>query len=277
MARRKEAVGPLPTIWHADDALWAKAERVLAEFDPPARFGPERIDQRKALDGVIYRMRSGVQWNHLPAEFGDDASVHRTFQRWVKRGVLARLWAVLVEGCAELGGVDWQWQAADCALGKARHGGIRSGRTRPTGPRRAPSAAGVLTEAGGGPVAVALAPANRHDSLLLQDILEAVVVEPPDPLAHEQHLCLDKAFVGAPSDATARVFGYEPHVRRIGEEKLDDAGEKKHPARRWVVERTISWLNRCRAILVRWARSPRTTSRSTSSPARCSGIGGWTG
>jgi putative transposase len=111
----------------------------------------------------------------------------------------------------------------------------------------------VLTEADGGPVAVALAPANRHDSLVLQDILEAVIVEPPNPVTGPtQHLCLDKAFAGAPSDATARVFSYEPHVRRIGEEKLDDAGEKTHPARRWVVERTISWLNRCRAILTRW-------------------------
>lgn len=110
----------------------------------------------------------------------------------------------------------------------------------------------MLTEADGGPVAAAVAPANRHDSLVLQDILEAVVVEPPDPLEHEQHLCIDKAFDGAPGEATARVFGYEPHVRRIGEEKLDPAGRKKHPARRWVVERTISWLNRCRSILVRW-------------------------
>src|SRR3954468_7617207 len=141
MARRKKAVGPLPTIWRVDEALWEGAERVLEEFDPPARFGPARIDQRKALDGVIYRMRSGVQWNHLPAEFGDDASVHRTFQRWVKRGVLARLWAVLVEGCAELGGVDWAWQSFDGALGKARHGGITSGRTQLIGRRTGRSAA----------------------------------------------------------------------------------------------------------------------------------------
>jgi putative transposase len=108
----------------------------------------------------------------------------------------------------------------------------------------------VLTEADGGPVAVALAPANRHDSLVLQDILEAVVVQPPADV--RQHLCLDKAFVGEGCDATARVFDYEPHVRQIGEEKLDANGRKKHPARRWVVERTISWLNRCRAILIRW-------------------------
>ena len=112
----------------------------------------------------------------------------------------------------------------------------------------------MLTEADGGPVAVVVTGANMHDSLLLADALEAVVVEPPNPVAGPtQHLCLDKAFDGAPSDATARVYGYEPHVRKIGEEKLDPAsGKKKHPARRWVVERTIAWLNRCRSILTRW-------------------------
>lgn len=61
MARREKRAEPLATIWRVDDVLWGEVEQVLAEFDPPARFGPDRIDQRKALDGVIYRMRSGVQ------------------------------------------------------------------------------------------------------------------------------------------------------------------------------------------------------------------------
>jgi putative transposase len=116
----------------------------------------------------------------------------------------------------------------------------------------------VLTEADGGPVAVVVRGANVHDSLLLQDALEAVIVEPPDPAVErggtEQHLCLDKAFDGAPSEATAKVFGYEPHIRRIGEEKKDARGRKAKKARRWVVERTISWLNRCRGILVRYEK-----------------------
>ena len=112
----------------------------------------------------------------------------------------------------------------------------------------------MLTEADGGPVSVVLAPANRHDSTLLSDLLEAVVVEPPDPREHAQHLCLDKAFAGAGCDATARVFGYEPHVRQIGEEKKDRRGRKTRKARRWVVERTIGWLNRCRGILVRYEK-----------------------
>jgi len=113
----------------------------------------------------------------------------------------------------------------------------------------------VLTEADGGPIAVVLAPANRHDSLLLHDALEQVIVEPPTPVTGPtQHLCLDKAFDGAPSQATAEVFGYQPHIRRIGEEKLDQKGRKRKKARRWVVERTIGWLNRCRGILVRYEK-----------------------
>jgi putative transposase len=102
---------------------------------------------------------------------------------------------------------------------------------------------------------VVVAGANVHDSLLLQDTLAAVVIEPPDPNTElTQHLCLDKGYSGAPCDATAKVFGYVPHVRQIGEEKLDARGRKRHPARRWVVERTHGWLSKCRAILVRYAK-----------------------
>jgi putative transposase len=46
--------------------------------------------------------------------------------------------------------------------------------------------------------------------------------------------------------------GYVPHIRRIGEERLDGWGRKTHRARRWVVERTITWLQRCRALLIRY-------------------------
>jgi putative transposase len=113
----------------------------------------------------------------------------------------------------------------------------------------------VLTEADGGPVAIVVTGANVHDSMLLQDALEAVIVEPPNPVTGPtQHLCLDKAFSGAPSNATARVFGYEPHIRQIGEEKKDIKGHKTKKARRWVVERTIGWLNRCRGILIRYEK-----------------------
>jgi transposase len=81
-------------------------------------------------------MRSGCQWNRLPSEFPDDSSVHRTFQKWVHLGLFERMWATLVEECAELGGVNWEWQAADAAMGKARFGGTKLGATPRTEARR---------------------------------------------------------------------------------------------------------------------------------------------
>jgi putative transposase len=135
MPRRKRDVEPLPTIWRVPEDLWAKIRVLLDQYDPPKPVGRKRIDQRQALDGIIYRMRSGVQWNQLPKEFGDDSSVHRTFQRWIRLKVFDRIWAVLVADCEELGGVDWEWQAADAALSKARLGGTWLAPTQPTAAR----------------------------------------------------------------------------------------------------------------------------------------------
>ncbi len=129
MARKKKTIEPLPTIWEVNDDLWSIIREILDELDPPATTGRPRTTQREALNGIIYQMRSGVQWNQLPERFGDDSSVHRTMQRWIAKGLFERVWAVLIENCAELGGVDWQWQSADGAMGKARFGGIASGRT----------------------------------------------------------------------------------------------------------------------------------------------------
>jgi putative transposase len=142
MARHKRAVEPLPTIWSVPDELWDNfIVPTLHALDPEPHTGRPRIDQRKALDGIIYQMRSGCQWNHLPKEFGDDASIHRTFQRWIARGVLEGIWAKLVETCDELGAVEWVWQSADAAMGKARFGGIMSDRTPRIVGKTAPSEA----------------------------------------------------------------------------------------------------------------------------------------
>jgi putative transposase len=134
MARPKQERPPPPPVWRVPDELWALVAPILAAYDPPAATGRKRIDQREALNAIIFRLRTGVQWNHLPAALPDDSSVHRTFQRWLQRGVLDRVWAVVQEACEDLDGVDWEWQAADTATSKARKGGAAWARTRPIVP-----------------------------------------------------------------------------------------------------------------------------------------------
>jgi len=134
MGKRKE----IPTIWEVPDSLWQKIEYVLKERDPPKVEGRRRANQRAILNGIIFRLRSGCQWNRLPSCFGDDSTIHRTFQKWVELGVLARVWEMLVAECTELNAVNWEWQAADTAFAKARLGGMPSGEIPPTGVRPVP-------------------------------------------------------------------------------------------------------------------------------------------
>ncbi len=137
MGRPKKIRPPLPPIWAASDELWAIVAPILTELDPPKPCGRKRIDQRAAFDAIIFRLRTGCQWNHLPRDYPDDSSVHRTFQRWVSLGAFDRIWGALLEDCEDLDGCDWEWQAADTAMGKARFGGTWSAPTRPIAPRTA--------------------------------------------------------------------------------------------------------------------------------------------
>ena len=119
----------------------------------------------------------------------------------------------------------------------------------PTDRGKAGSKKSILVDAAGGPLSVAVAGANVHDTKLLRPTLESIVVARPEGT---QNLCLDKGYDNPTGHGTVAAFQYCPHIRRIGEEKLDRWGEQTFPARRWVVERTLSWLSKCRAILVRY-------------------------
>jgi putative transposase len=92
------------------------------------------------------------------------------------------------------------------------------------------------------------APANWHDARCLEDVLCTVVVERPDC---EEHLLLDKGYDNPSGRKAADDCGYVAHIRTIREETSPRSPGRRKP-RRWVVERTLAWLRKCRAILVRY-------------------------
>ena len=93
----------------------------------------------------------------------------------------------------------------------------------------------IVVDGNGGPLGVVVAGANVPDMKLLAATLDAMVVPPPLPTPEEaQHLCLDKGYDNPTGHRTVEDYGYTGHVRRIGEEKLDEAGRKTLTARRWV-------------------------------------------
>lgn len=253
MKTKRSKEKPAPTIWRVNDELWEIIEPIILEYDPPNEIGRPRIDARAAFDAIIYLARTGIQWNQLPQEFPDDSSVHRTLQRWIEHGVLLHIWAALVVLCELLEAVDWEWQAADTSMGKARSGGDVIG-PNPTDRAKKGVKRSVLTEGSGRPLSVVLAGANKPDAFLLQETIEAIVVPRPEPTEEApQNISLDKAYDTPKGEAVVEEAGYTPHIRRKGEAKVAPE-DRTYPPRRWKVERFLAWLSKFRGILVRYAK-----------------------
>jgi putative transposase len=115
----------------------------------------------------------------------------------------------------------------------------------------------LLTEGKGIPLGIADEGANRVDFKLSRATLESIPIARPEPSEdNPQNLCLDKGYDYDELRQLLDEFGFTAHIRCRGEEKKALAREAGFRARRWLVERTHSWLNRCRALLIRWSKKP---------------------
>jgi putative transposase len=84
-------------ILRLSDEEWEKIRPLLETHDPPPRLGRKRTDPRSVMEAIVYHLRSGCRWNALPREYPDDSTVHRTYQRWKRLGILDQLLATLEE------------------------------------------------------------------------------------------------------------------------------------------------------------------------------------
>ena len=99
--------------------------------------------------------------------------------------------------------------------------------------------------------------ANRHDMKLVRATLDSVPIPRLTPGPETpQGMCLDKGYDYGEVRRTLAEFGFTVHIRSRGEEAKAIKRAAGFKARRWVVERTHSWLNRFRRILVRWDKAP---------------------
>ena len=110
----------------------------------------------------------------------------------------------------------------------------------------------LLTDGRGVPLSAVLGAANVHDKWSLAQTLDAVVLKAPRGPRRPEHLCLDKGYDFPDCEQVVRTRRIVPHIRRKGEPPL--VGRVHGKPRRWVVERTGSWHNRYRTLLIRWER-----------------------
>jgi len=125
----------------------------------------------------------------------------------------------------------------------------------------------LLVEADGSPLAITIAGANVPDAQLLARTIDAVVLERPESEPDgRQHLCLDKGYDSDTGWEATIDHEYDPHIAMIRDER--PPRPERYKARRWVVERTIAWLAKCRGILIRWASATSWARVIISAPRR---------
>jgi transposase len=122
--------------YRVSDSLWAKMEPLLPKHPPSPKGGRPRVPDRKAMDGILFVLRTGCQWNALN-ETGicSSSTTHARFQEWVKAGVFLKFWEQGLTEYDEFKGIDWSWQCMDGAMTKAPLGGEKN-RTESDGPRQ---------------------------------------------------------------------------------------------------------------------------------------------
>jgi putative transposase len=237
-------------------SLW----RLIKKWLPPVktRCGPGRppIPPRQVLNGIWYVLWTGCQWKAVHRDwFGVCSSVlHARFQAWQQQGIWQQIWRALVRFYARQRHIGWHWQAVDSAARAAPLGGTSTGRN-PTDRGKRGSKIHLLVDERGAPLSIQITGANQHDKWSVDDLIVAVVIPRP---SQQQHLCADKGYDAADVFEVVRDANYVPHIkhrRRRNEpppEPVPD--DKRYPARRWVVERTFSWLMKRRSLRTRWCK-----------------------
>jgi len=236
------------------EALWERIKALLPAAKPKQKAGAPRKGDRQMMTAIFYVLRRGCQWQASPRSLGASSTVHDRYQEWREAGVFRQLWSAGLQEYDELKGLDWEWQAMDGAMTKAPLGGEQTGRN-PTDRGKRGVKRSLLVEGHGLPIAVAVEGAHRHDMKLTEATLEEIVVERPEPTEEDpQNMCLDKGYDYAEVRGIVARWGYTAHLRTRGEENQAKERIPGYRARRWVVERTHSWLDRFRRILIRWEK-----------------------
>ena len=117
--------------WELGDEFWERAKELIPErkrekereYKRKIGGGRKGLCKRKVLSGILYVLRTGIQWKALPKEkFGSASSVHKYFQEWVDSDFFLSLWKAGLAEYDEMEGIKWEWQSADGAMNKSPMG-----------------------------------------------------------------------------------------------------------------------------------------------------------
>ncbi|MET8312429.1 IS5 family transposase [Micromonospora sp. NPDC005173] len=261
---------------------WARLARHLPK---PGRRGGRWGDHRRMINGILFRIRTGVPWRDLPERFGNWKTVYERHRRWSAEGTWDRiLQAVLADADAE-GQIDWSIVSVDSTSCRAHQHAAGAPRSAPLIPKRRSiprqhrpdeglgrSRAGLTCkihlagEGGLWPLALLITPGQWGDSPQLIPVLERIQVKRPGggrPRTRPDHLGGDKAYSSRRNRRYLRRRQIkhtipEPKDQRANRCRRGSKGgrragfDKQIYRRHNEVERTINQLKHFRAVATRF-------------------------
>ncbi len=113
--------------WEVSDEFWNRVEPLIPKRkrDTNVNYtrrqggGRKPMPCRKVFEGIVYVLRTGIQWKALPIEFGSSSSIHAYFQEWERSGFFKKIWKKGLVEYDEMEGIAWEWQSIDGAMTKA--------------------------------------------------------------------------------------------------------------------------------------------------------------
>lgn len=247
------------SIYRMPGKLWKLLKKHLPKEPKVRKPGRPRVNNRDVLDGIWHVLWTGCQWKSIEKEWFHVSSsvLHERFQTWQEQGLFEKLFQKMVKYYARESKIGWKWQSVDSMMSPAPLGGSETGKN-PTDRGKSGSKVHLLVDERGAPLAIFITGANEHDKWSADDLIVHIVVKRPHS---EQHFCADKGYDYEDVHQFVGLHNYIEHIkhRRRRNEPKDECplpGEKRFPARRWVVERTFSWLAKRRSIATRWCKKP---------------------
>jgi transposase len=234
------------------DALWERIEPLLPP-PKPRRFrfpGRKPLTHRQALTGILFVLKTGINWNDLPGELGcgSGSRCRRRLQEWHEAGVWARLHALLLAELRGANKIDWSRAAVDSASVRALGGGEETG-PNPTDRGKKGSKHHAVVDRHSIPLAATVTAANAPDVTEVLEVVDAVPDvrgKPGRPRRRPKELYGDRAYDSQAHREALRGRGIKPKLARRNTEHGSGLGVV-----RWVVERFLGWLHGFRKLRLR--------------------------
>jgi transposase len=236
------------------DELWTRIEPLIPERTSPGpQGGRPLVNDRAALTGILFVLKTGIPWEDLPQEMncGCGMTCWRRLRDWQAAGVWDQLHQLLLAELNAADDIDWSRAIVDSGSVRAVGGGKETG-PNPTDRRKLGTKHHVVTDGNGVPLEVQLSGANEHDiNRLLPLIVNIPRVhgKPGRPRSRPDSVYADRAYDCQPARNILAWLGIKPFLAKRGQEHGSGLGKY-----RWVVERTIGWFHQLRRLRVRYDR-----------------------